>query len=86
MSNDIEKKVIDIIDLILEEPGVKDFFEENDDLLQFGIDSISFIKIIVAIEDEFKIEFEDDHLDFTKFASKKTLCNSIERLVSLQEV
>lgn len=39
----------------------------EDTLVTLGIDSISFIKIIVSVETEFGIEFNDEDLDFNKF-------------------
>ena len=36
-------------------------------LADIGVNSITFIKIVVAIETEFNIEFADEDLDFNKF-------------------
>ncbi len=36
----------------------------NDDLFALGMDSISSIKIVVALEEEFDFEFEDEKLSF----------------------
>ena len=51
--------------LILEQIGTdigKDTLLPDTDIRSIGIDSISFIKLIVAIEDFFGIEYPDDKL------------------------
>jgi acyl carrier protein len=59
-SNDlgIQQKVIEIVrqTLKLDNLGLETKFEDT------GADSIAFIKTVVALEDEFNIEFEDDYL------------------------
>lgn len=41
----------------------------NDSLESLQVNSITFIKIIIALEEEFGIEFEDDKLLVTNFSS-----------------
>lgn len=40
---------------------------ENSKLADLGINSMSFIKLVVGLEDKFDIEFDDDDLDVTRF-------------------
>lgn len=40
--------------------------DEHDNLLEVGINSIDFVKLVVLIEEEFDMEFDDDFLDFSK--------------------
>ena len=51
---------------------------DSDDLGQLELNSLSFIKIIVGMEMEFNIEFEDESLDFSKFTSLGDLCEYVE--------
>lgn len=51
-------------------------------LADIGIDSITFIKIVVAIETEFSFEFGDDELDFCKFPTVKSLVTYVQSRVS----
>lgn len=50
--------------------------QENDDLTQFGIDSITFIHIIIALEEELGIEIPDDFLLLPKL-------NTIKKMVKV---
>ncbi len=54
----------------------------NLELPDIGIDSIIFIKIIVAIEVEFDFEFNDKDLDFNKFPNIKSLVSYVQNKVS----
>lgn len=48
------------------------------DLSSVGIDSITFIKIIVALESEFNFEFEDEMLLITAFPTIKSMIKYME--------
>lgn len=54
----------------------------EDDLSVLGINSVSFIKLVVEIEQEFDIEFEDDSLDFNNLKTIKDINDYIEKLLS----
>lgn len=51
-----------VIELINSENIFINSEHSDDDLAQHGMDSIVFIMIIVKLEDEFKIEMEDEYL------------------------
>ncbi|MGN1175048.1 MAG: phosphopantetheine-binding protein [Roseburia sp.] len=52
---------------------------DNETLLKdAGINSLSFIKLIVSLEDEFDIEFEDEELGKFETSSPATLTEYIE--------
>ena len=51
---------------------------QPDSILEESIDSITFVKIIVALEEEFGFEFEDEMLSFSKIASVEDLVNYVE--------
>ncbi len=50
------------------------------DIRDLGLDSISFIKLIVFIEDYYNIEFPEEMLSFVEAQSVKGLCGIIEKL------
>ena len=59
-SNEISEKVLDIIKTNI---GIEIYpWQFDEDLNVIGIDSISFIKIVVALEDNFEIEIPDEKL------------------------
>jgi len=52
-------------------------------LIAIGFDSITFIKTIVALENEFDFEFDDDKLLFTEFPTIKSMVEYVESKVEL---
>lgn len=51
--------------------------ENDDDLFDLGMDSISSIKIVVELEREFEFEFEDEELTMERL---RTINNILEYL------
>ncbi len=75
MSCDVE---IRLRKIIKEKIGLSDKVDQlglNDDLGALGVNSLIFIKIVVAIEEEFSFEFDDENLDYNNF---KTLNSIVE--------
>lgn len=82
----IREKIIEIISVHSEMANVNQYLQENDDLSQLGMNSISFIKMVVDMERIFGFEFEDEALDYNKFTSFNSLCSYIEKQMSLNNV
>ncbi|MFB0846535.1 phosphopantetheine-binding protein [Paenibacillus oleatilyticus] len=57
---------------------------EENDLTQMGLDSITGIKIIVAIENQFDFEFDDSNLNVETFKNIKQLCTYVQN--KLEEI
>ena len=57
--------------------------ELNEETLiaDMGLNSITFIQLIVALENEFDIEFEDEMLDYKKISKIKHLCDYIDQII-----
>ena len=70
---DIRAQLAQIIADNLEGEETLEQLKENDDLTQLEINSILCIKIIVSIENQFNIEFDDEALDYSKFVSMENL-------------
>ena len=51
---------------------------DNDDLINLGLDSLKAIEIVVSIEEKFQIEIDDEDLLVDNFASIKCIENLIE--------
>lgn len=49
----------------------------NSSFAEIGVDSLSFIKIIVDLEQEFGFEFEDEMLSFLAFPTVKAMINYV---------
>ncbi|MCI8691846.1 MAG: acyl carrier protein [Lachnospiraceae bacterium] len=55
--------------------------EEDVNLLDYGIDSIAFMSIIIELEEEFNCIIPDGVLDFELFKSLNALTSFIETLL-----
>jgi phosphopantetheine attachment domain protein len=75
------EKIIEIIDRVIEDVDVKKLLEITDDLHTLNMNSIIFIKMIIEIEEEFGIEFEDEALNYNRFNSVAMLTEYVDGLM-----
>jgi acyl carrier protein len=59
---------------------------EETSLVELGINSINYISIIVALENRFDMEFEDDMLGIKSFENIKQIIEYIKKLKMNQEI
>lgn len=78
---ELREKIIEIISANSEMDNANQYLHENDDLTKLGMNSISFIKMVVEIEGEFGFEFEDEALDYNKFTSLNLLCDYVKEMM-----
>ncbi len=72
MVEDIEEKVKCSLGEILEEINLNiDEMNEDSLLIDYGMNSIYFVLLVVKIEEEFNIEFDDEYLDMSLFNTLK---------------
>lgn len=77
--NEIKSKLIDILAVMFPDSGVdKDILEYTDLMDDLGMDSITFISIIVEIEDVFNIIVPDDMLLIENFRNVDSIIQIIE--------
>lgn len=57
-------------------------FDMSFDIL--GIDSITFIKMVIMLEEEFEFEFDDEMLIFTKFPTVMSMISYIESKIKVE--
>jgi len=79
--SDIQKKAFEVIIANLSEK-VLDNISIDIDFPSIGLDSITFVKIIVALEAEFNFEFDDEMLLITKFPTVKSMVEYVESKVT----
>ncbi|MDD2261847.1 MAG: AMP-binding protein [Clostridia bacterium] len=77
----VRKRAFEVIIDNLSEK-VTDNVSLNMDFNSIGLDSITFIKIIITIEDEFGFEFDDEMLLITKFPTVKSMVEYVESKVT----
>ena len=78
---EIRKKIIEILAANSGIESAINYLENNDDLTQLNMNSISFIKTVVELEREFDFEFEDEALDYNKYKSLNLLCDYVKKLM-----
>ncbi|TKJ93372.1 phosphopantetheine attachment protein [Paenibacillus sp. CFBP13512] len=66
----ITNKIVQIIQSIL---GYRLEISNHQKLDSIGFNSIKYIKLIVALEEEFKITFDDDDLIYENFSTLKKI-------------
>lgn len=72
----ITKKVREIVDEEDLQLNVETIIES------IGLNSIGFIKLLVFLEDEYEIEFDDDDLNFEKYSTFGNIINKINEKVN----
>lgn len=63
--NETYERIIEIVNSNIENSDLT-LEQTNEDLSRLGMDSITFIRIIVALEEEFGIEIPDEYLLMTE--------------------
>lgn len=78
MQNNIEEKLREIINKHVETNIDVLTMPIDENLFSVGMDSVSAIKIIVEIEDEFNFEIEDDELSMNNLTTIEKIVAFIE--------
>ena len=77
--NEIKSKLIDMLAMLFPDSGVdKDILEYTDLMDDLGMDSITFISIVVEIEDVFEITVPDDLLLMENFRNVDSIIQIVE--------
>lgn len=73
MHNEIEIKVIKTLSELLADTKTESDIRLDDNLIELGLNSITFIKLVVMLESEFECEFEDENLDYTRYVTLRDI-------------
>jgi len=73
-----EQKVKEII---LEQKGDVEI-EVDEDITKIGYNSIEFIKLVISLEKEFDIEFDDEFLDYNKLNTIQKIAECIDNMLT----
>ncbi len=77
--NEIKSKLIDMLAMLFPDSGVdKDILEYTDLMDDLGMDSITFISIVVEIEDVFEITVPDDLLLMENFRNVDSIIQIVQ--------
>ena len=77
---DIQKRVCEVIISNLNEKVTRISLEMN--FNSIGVDSITFIKVVIALEGEFDFEFDDEMLLITRFSTVKSMVEYVESKIT----
>ncbi|NBI27601.1 acyl carrier protein [Chengkuizengella marina] len=79
MSIDIKEKVLNMLkeNLEVSEEVDIDQLGFDDDLSVLGVNSMTFIKLVIAAEMEFGMTWDDEELDFSNFSTINNIINYI---------
>lgn len=77
MGENVEGKVRAIISANCESKNANEISLDGN-LQDMGINSISFIKLVLALEKEFGIEIDDENLIFDVFQTSRSIINYVE--------
>ncbi len=57
----------------------------SDDLLSLGIDSLKMVELMIALEDTFRITFDDSELDPSTLKKVSDIIDLTEKYISVEE-
>lgn len=83
---EIRRKIVEIMVAHSNVNNAKEYLNTEDDLTKLGMNSISYIKTVVALESEFGFEFDDEALDYNKFTSLESLCGYVEQQMQINNI
>ncbi|MFB6366787.1 acyl carrier protein [Paenibacillus elgii] len=80
MSEDLVKRLAHIVAASLDNPSLAETINEDSRLDEIGIQSLTFIKIMVSVEAEFGVEIADEELlmDNQSFSSMAAVVRFIQ--------
>lgn len=79
----IQEKTLEIINNAIEAAEIS-VDHSGDDLSQLGMDSITFIRIVVAVEETFGIEVPDEYLLMTEMNTVDKIINVITETLAYE--
>jgi acyl carrier protein len=85
VENEIAEKVILIVKEKLGDMVNGAQVELDTRLVDLGVNSLTFIKIVIAFEAKFNIEFGDEDLSSNKFTTIKDITTYIQEKVFIQK-
>lgn len=75
--DELRQRVIDLLKDNVDDPSLLDQCSPDDDLSSLGINSLTFIKLVIATEMEFGVSWSDEDLDFRNFSTINQIMNYI---------
>ncbi|MBH5320335.1 acyl carrier protein [Paenibacillus sp. GSMTC-2017] len=67
--DELRMRVIELLKDNVDDPNMLDQYGPDEDLSALGINSLTFIKLVIATEMEFGVSWNDEDLDFRNFST-----------------
>jgi acyl carrier protein len=83
--NETEKRVVEVLENLLDESLGDVDVSLEDNISKFGINSINFMKVIVALEIEFDIEIEVEEIDPKKLQVVSDIARYVKERVQRRD-
>jgi len=74
----VEEKVLDCAKRVLNHSNI----EASSDLSNYGVDSMTFIRLVVELEQEYEIEIKDEDIVLDNFVSVGKISNLLDGYIS----
>ncbi|WP_225999278.1 acyl carrier protein [Paenibacillus sp. BJ-4] len=74
-----------IFDLIKRKAGNSSGVNGDSSLMEIGIDSVEFITMIIELEEEFNIRFEDMQLIYDSYSTVGQLVSVVQQVIEKQK-
>ena len=82
--DELQLKILEIVKSNIEKEEIQTS-EFDTDLSTVGMDSITFIRIVVALEEAFEIEVPDDYLLMTEMNTIEKMTNVVAEALAIKE-
>ena len=79
-SREIERRIRDAVSTALNGKVDVEALGDTDDLFDAGMTSHQTVQVMLALEDEFDIEFPDDRLNRATFASIGSMASALQTI------
>lgn len=76
--SEVKEKIVEIVNELMKNVNIE-LSQLDDDLVEFGLDSIIFVQLIVEIEEVFQVDVPDKAL----YISELNTINKITKLVEI---
>ncbi|MFC4101267.1 phosphopantetheine-binding protein [Paenibacillus xanthanilyticus] len=76
---ELRERIITMLRDNVDDPSMLDDLDPDADLTALGVNSLTFIKLVIAAEMEFGLTWNDDDLDFRHFASVNSILNYVQQ-------
>jgi len=80
----IQKEIVEVITSNIDEIFSGELSLDLD-FADIGLDSLTYIKLVINLESEFDFEFDDDMLLITAFSKLKTMVEYVESKIAYKE-